>query len=278
MDAKRRARYLKAMGIQAWRLRTPLTRVPAANSESVAAPAQQAPVPVPPLAQAPEAPALESPAVEAPAVEAPAVVPAVPVAVQAAPAMAESDSAWAALRAEVGACMACAELAAGRTQTVFGVGDPQARLMLIGEAPGFEEDRRGEPFVGPAGRLLDAMLAAIGLAREQVFIANILKCRPPKNRDPRPEEAAQCRGFLQRQIELVQPDLLLALGRIAAQNLLDTDRSLGRLRGVEHAAPGVSAPVMVTYHPAYLLRNPADKAKSWADLKQVRARLAADTP
>ncbi|HKJ88640.1 MAG TPA: uracil-DNA glycosylase, partial [Gammaproteobacteria bacterium] len=159
-----------------------------------------------------------------------------------------------------------------RTQTVFGVGDPQARVMFVGEAPGAEEDRRGEPFVGRAGQLLDAMLAAIGLDRTAggVFIANVLKCRPPNNRDPQPEEVAQCEGYLRRQIELIQPRILVALGRVAAQQLLQTQQPLARLRGAEHRFH--DTPVLVTYHPAYLLRNPADKAKAWEDLKAVRRR------
>jgi DNA polymerase len=138
--------------------------------------------------------------------------------------------------------------------------------LLIGEAPGAEEDRQGEPFVGRAGQLLNAMLRAIGLHRQQVYIANILKCRPPNNRDPRSEEAAECFPYLQRQIELIQPKLILALGRIAAQRLLDNQTSLGRLRGTTHRFEPGGVPVVVTYHPAYLLRSPADKRKAWEDL------------
>jgi len=177
-----------------------------------------------------------------------------------------------ALRAEVAECTAC-PLHAGRTQTVFGVGDPDAALMLVGEAPGSEEDRRGEPFVGRAGKLLDAMLAAIGLDRSGggVFIANVLKCRPPRNRDPEPEEVAQCQGYLRRQIELVAPELIVAMGRVAAQDLAGSKEALGRLRQREHRFH--ETPLLVTYHPAYLLRNPADKAKAWADLKAVRRRV-----
>lgn len=180
---------------------------------------------------------------------------------------------WEALEARVAACTACPELVANRSRTVFGVGDRQARWMIIGEAPGAEEDRQGEPFVGRAGKLLNAMLAALGLSREEVYIANILKCRPPGNRDPRPEEAQACRPFLSRQIELVSPRLLLVVGRIAAHNLLKTDRPLGKLRGRTHRHEETGLPVVVTYHPAYLLRNPADKAKAWQDLKFAR-RLA----
>lgn len=154
-----------------------------------------------------------------------------------------------------------------RTQTVFGVGKRDAEWMIIGEAPGAEEDRRGEPFVGRAGKLLDNMLRAAGFAREDVFIANILKCRPPDNRDPRPEEAAACSGYLRRQIEWVGPKLILCVGRIAAQNLLSTTESTGKLRGRVHRHPVTGTPVIVTYHPAYLLRQPSEKRKAWEDLK-----------
>lgn len=171
---------------------------------------------------------------------------------------------WAALENAVRDCTACG-LRAGCTQTVFGVGARDAGWMVIGEAPGADEDKQGEPFVGRAGQLLNAMLAAIGLQREQVYIANILKCRPPKNRDPKPEEAELCRPFLERQIALVRPQLILAVGRIAAQNLLKTDTPIGKLRGQLHEVGGI--PVVVTYHPAYLLRSPSEKRKAWDDLK-----------
>jgi len=178
---------------------------------------------------------------------------------------------WAELEVEVAQCRRC-ELCGSRTQPVFGVGDRQARLMVIGEAPGAEEDRQGEPFVGRAGRLLNAMLRAAGLDRGQVFIANILKCRPPRNRDPQPAEVAQCLPYLLRQIELVSPTLILCVGRIAAQNLLGTDAPLGRLRGSPHRLPS-GVPVLVTYHPAYLLRSPGEKRKAWEDLKRVMEAL-----
>jgi DNA polymerase len=178
---------------------------------------------------------------------------------------------WPALREAVAGCRQCA-LHATRTQTVFGVGNENADWMIIGEAPGAEEDRRGEPFVGRAGKLLDEMLRAVGQGRDQVFIANILKCRPPNNRDPKPEESSQCRGYLERQIELVQPKIILAVGRIAAQLLLDTDTPVGRLRGKPHQLG--NTPLVVTYHPAYLLRSPAQKRKSWDDLRLAR-RVAA---
>lgn len=184
--------------------------------------------------------------------------------------VAEMD--WPELRSAVKACRACA-LHETRTQTVFGVGDPSAELMVIGEAPGAEEDRQGEPFVGRAGQLLDLMLAAIGLKREQVYIANILKCRPPGNRDPKPQEAACCEPFLMRQIALVRPRVLLAVGRVSAQNLLHTDAPIGRLRGRWFELGPGHIPLLVTYHPAYLLRSPEEKAKAWRDLQQLALRL-----
>jgi DNA polymerase len=176
---------------------------------------------------------------------------------------------WATLQQSVASCRRCG-LHACRTQTVFGVGDRQAEWMVVGEAPGAEEDARGEPFVGAAGQLLNAMLAAIGLARESVFIANILKCRPPGNRDPSPAEIAECLPYLRQQIQQLRPRLILAFGRVAAQGLLGTDQPLGALRGSVHAAPPLNTPVVVTYHPAYLLRAPAEKRKAWEDLKYAR--------
>jgi DNA polymerase len=186
---------------------------------------------------------------------------------------------WPALKEAVRACTACA-LHQGRTQTVFGVGDERADWMFIGEGPGVEEDARGEPFVGQAGRLLDNMLAAIGLQRGQdVYIANVVKCRPPGNRVPEPAEAAACEAFLLRQIALIQPRLIVALGKTAALNLLRSEASVGSLRGRVHDFHGV--PLLVTYHPAYLLRNLPDKAKSWEDLclaREVMQKLKAGQP
>ena len=170
---------------------------------------------------------------------------------------------WDALRSAVSGCTRC-QLHQTRTQTVFGVGSTQADWMIIGEAPGAEEDRRGEPFVGRAGKLLDEMLRAVGESRSNVFIANILKCRPPNNRDPKQDEAAACRSYLERQIALVQPKIILAVGRIAAQQLLESDAPVGRMRGTVHRLGDV--PLVVTYHPAYLLRSPSQKRKSWDDL------------
>ena len=175
---------------------------------------------------------------------------------------------WETLRAHALVCQSCG-LREKRTQVVFGVGRQDARLMVIGEAPGADEDQQGEPFVGRAGQLLNAMLAAIGFDRDQVYIANIVKCRPPGNRDPHAEEAAACRGYLERQIALVQPKLILAVGRISAQNLLGSDQAVGRLRGTVHRFEPGDVPLIVTYHPAYLLRRPQEKAKSWQDLQRA---------
>jgi uracil-DNA glycosylase family 4 len=179
---------------------------------------------------------------------------------------------WTELRARVAACKSCA-LHATRTQTVFGVGNEHADWLVIGEAPGADEDRQGEPFVGRAGQLLTSMLRAIGLLREQVYIANILKCRPPGNRDPKPEEANCCIPFLHRQIALLNPKVILVVGRIAAQNLLATTVPLARLRGQVHPFGPLATPLVVTYHPAYLLRSPGEKRKAWVDLQFARTVL-----
>jgi len=171
---------------------------------------------------------------------------------------------WDALEQAVAACRAC-QLCEGRTNTVFGVGDTQADWLIVGEAPGENEDLQGEPFVGQAGKLLDNMLKSLGLGRgNKVYIANVLKCRPPGNRNPQPDEVAQCEPFLRRQVQLLQPRIILAVGRFAVQSLLGTNEAIGKLRGRAHDYAGV--PVVVTYHPAYLLRNLPDKAKAWADL------------
>ena len=184
-------------------------------------------------------------------------------------ALREENLDWEQLRSRVAACTRCA-LSTSRTQTVFGVGDPNADWLIVGEAPGAEEDRRGEPFVGRAGQLLNSMLRAIGLAREQVYIANVLKCRPPGNRDPAPPESAECLPYLERQIALLRPKIMLAVGRIAAQNLLKTDAPLARLRQQVHSFGIARVPLVVTYHPGYLLRTPTDKRKAWEDLKFAR--------
>ncbi len=189
---------------------------------------------------------------------------------------------WPALRAAVAGCTAC-KLCSTRTHTVFGVGDAKARLMVVGEGPGADEDASGEPFVGRAGKLLDEMLKAIGRSRlsdggsvdSSVFIANVVKCRPPGNRDPEKDEVEACRHYLDAQIAHVQPRLIVALGRIAAQRLLGSDEPLSRLRGPLHAYGKSQTPVFVTYHPAYLLRAPKEKAKSWEDLKKIAQHLKA---
>jgi uracil-DNA glycosylase family 4 len=188
------------------------------------------------------------------------------------PASAGNDR-WAELAAEVRACTRCV-LHRGRTQTVFGVGRRDADLMVIGEAPGADEDRQGEPFVGRAGQLLNAMLQSIGYPRGEVYIANILKCRPPNNRDPQPEEAAACTPYLAEQIRLVSPRVLLAVGRIAAQWLLQSDAPIGRLRGRAFRYGESGIPLVVTYHPAYLLRSPLAKAAAWADLCMVKGLMS----
>lgn len=177
------------------------------------------------------------------------------------------------IAAEASGCTACA-LAEGRNSVVFGSGNPRAELMFIGEGPGAEEDRQGLPFVGRAGELLSRIIEAIDQTRDDVYIANIVKCRPPGNRDPKPEESAACRGYLERQIAAIQPKVLVALGRVAAQNLLDTAAPLGRLRGTWHKVRGIDT--MVTYHPAALLRNERLKRPTWEDMKQVRQRLEGD--
>jgi len=243
--------YLDALGVQVWVRR---------GNGAQSAPAAEAVVPV--------AEAVPRPAAE------PSTQPAAEPAAAAAPAI---PADWDGLAAAVAGCTAC-PLHQSRTQTVFGVGNRNADWLVIGEAPGAEEDRRGEPFVGRAGQLLDAMLRAVGLDRNQAYIANILKCRPPNNRDPRPEEVEACAGFLNRQIELIRPRLILAVGRIAAQNLLHSDAPIGRLRGRVHRLEPEGIPVVVTYHPAYLLRSPGEKRKAWADLLLARSLVEETTP
>jgi uracil-DNA glycosylase len=253
MHPPRRSQYLQAIGIEEWWLRG------------------RRPAELPGSAEPPRAASAVPPAAPAAPANARAVAPAVAAAEPAEPALAaEVEARWEALRAEVLGCRRCS-LHATRTQGVFGVGPRRADWLVIGEAPGAEEDRRGEPFVGAAGQLLDAMLRAIGLdRRSNVYIANVLKSRPPGNRDPRPEEVAACLPYLERQIALLQPKIMLAVGRIAAQNLLGTDAPLGRLRGRVHYFGARSIPLVVTYHPAYLLRTPGEKRKAWEDLKFAR--------
>jgi uracil-DNA glycosylase len=187
-----------------------------------------------------------------------------------------SEQGWNELQDSVRNCTRC-ELCHDRTQTVFGVGNHEADLLIIGEAPGAEEDKKGEPFVGRAGQLLDAMLLSIQLSREKVYIANILKCRPPKNRDPKPDETLTCGPYLERQIALLRPKVMLALGRTAAQWLLKSDSTIGRLRGGEFNYGERQTPLVVSYHPAYLLRSPSAKSKAWEDLILVTQMLQKDS-
>jgi len=180
---------------------------------------------------------------------------------------------WVELEAAVANCKAC-DLYKTRTHSVFGVGNQQASLLIVGEAPGANEDKQGEPFVGRAGQLLNAMIHAIGLKREEIYIANILKSRPPNNRDPNPEEQKACTPYLLRQIALIKPKLILAVGRIAAQYLLKTEVAMGNLRGKEFTFGAEKTPLLVTYHPAYLLRSPREKRKAWQDMQLVTKTLA----
>jgi uracil-DNA glycosylase len=237
MNSALRREYLTAMGLQGWVVR--------------GKPAPQAA----PLREASAQPVIGAPRE--------------PMALREAGAAREAGFDWPELRARVAACTRCT-LCNTRTQTVFGVGNLQAQWLIVGEAPGADEDRQGEPFVGRAGQLLNSMLRAIGLAREQVYIANVLKCRPPGNRDPAANEAAECLPYLEQQIALLKPKIMLAVGRIAAQNLLRTDVTLGRLRQQVHRFGLSQVPLVVTYHPGYLLRTPTDKRKTWEDLKFAR--------
>lgn len=207
--------------------------------------------------------------VEIPAAASAVVARAAPAHPSDAPVPREGGADWPELRARVASCTRCT-LCNTRTQTVFGVGSQSAEWLIVGEAPGADEDRQGEPFVGKAGQLLNSMLYAIGLKREQVYIANVLKCRPPGNRDPTASEAAQCLPYLEQQIALLRPKLMLAVGRIAAQNLLRTNVTLGGLRQKVHRFGLMQVPLVATYHPAYLLRTPSEKRKAWEDLKFAR--------
>jgi len=182
---------------------------------------------------------------------------------------------WLQLQAQVKSCQAC-ELHSSRLNTVFGVGDEKANWMIIGEAPGADEDRQGEPFVGKAGQLLNQMFISLGLSRERVFIANILKCRPPNNRDPKLEEVVACQSFLDQQIDYVQPKVILAVGRISAQNLLQTTETIGRIRGKKYLYRDTGIPIVATYHPAYLLRSPLEKRKVWQDLVMAKRIISGD--
>ena len=271
---------LQAMGIPLWAPQPPEALTPAAVAPVPARPSDaRSETPAPP--EAPDALPRAASAAPQPAARRPdppnAAEPATPAArppVAAAEPLGTRPGGvkhmgWEALRDAVSGCQACG-LCRSRLHTVFGVGHPQARWMLVGEAPGEQEDLQGEPFVGKAGQLLDNMLRSVGLTRadapaeQQVYIANVLKCRPPANRNPEPAEVAQCEPYLKRQVELVAPKLILAMGRFAVQSLLGSQEPIGRLRGKVHQYHGV--PLVVTYHPAYLLRNPLDKSRAWEDL------------
>ena len=179
--------------------------------------------------------------------------------------MPDSDD-WLLLQEKVATCQQCT-LHKNRTQTVFGAGNAIADWLLIGEAPGFEEDRQGQPFVGRSGQLLNNMLYALGLSREQIFITNILKCRPPKNRDPKPEEIHTCASYLRQQIDHIQPKIILAIGKFAAQNLIKTEQTIGKIRGRSYQYEDTGIIIVATYHPAYLLRTPQAKKQAWLDLQ-----------
>lgn len=271
LDERQRA-ILAEMGVRVWWPSAQAEPAAPAASDTSAAPAAPA-TPVashaPPSAPGPTV--APRPTVPTP-VRAPQARVAAPVTPAPAPAQALAEGVdrmdWAALQATAAACQACG-LCTQRKQSVFGVGDAQAHWMVVGEAPGEQEDLQGEPFVGRSGQLLDNMLKAIGLNRQAqgeggVYIANAIKCRPPGNRNPSPQELATCAPYLARQVALVQPQIILLMGRFAVQSVLQTTEPIGKLRGQVHHYQGV--PTVVTYHPAYLLRNPADKAKAWADL------------
>ncbi len=244
-----RSQRLAAMGITEWRRRSS----PAAPGGEGAAPR---PV-IQPAVQDPVEPVATDDAPAAPDVHAPP--PAARVSLEA-------------LEQEVARCTKCV-LAGGRTHTVFGTGNGHADWMIIGEAPGAEEDRQGLPFVGRAGQLLNAMIAALGMRREDVYIANVLKCRPPNNRDPLGDEVARCSPYLREQIRHVRPKIILALGRFAAQALLESTAPISRLRGKPHRYGEFDTPLVVSYHPAYLLRSPLEKRKAWQDLQLARRTL-----
>ena len=302
LDARQRA-MLAEMGVRLWAPRAPAVAAPAPTLPQPQ-PEQAAPVAARPASAAPPVAAPPPNKSAAARPRAPSAIPApppTPARAALAPLPPGIDAMdWPALQAAVAACRACG-LCAGRTQAVFGTGSRTADWMVVGEAPGETEDRVGEPFVGPAGQLLDNMLAAIGLSRRVdtttksiaasanpesaggqnrqksgVYIANVIKCRPPGNRNPEPFEVAQCEHYLRRQVALVQPRIILALGRFAVQSLLNTTEPIGRLRGRVHHYQGV--PVIVSYHPAYLLRALTDKAKAWQDLCLALATVQAGAP
>lgn len=272
MDTARRRQYLKALGIETW-----VPRDAAGAHEAAPAAVVE---PVATVTAVAAAAATRSAPAMAPPPEARAPRPPPPPVPEASPTIASTTAVevprdWSGLREMVRDCPRC-KLCATRTQTVFGVGVEDAPLMVVGEGPGADEDLKGEPFVGRAGQLLDQMLQAIGRSRSSnTYIANVVKCRPPGNRDPEPDEVEACRPYLDRQIELIRPKLIVGLGRTAAQRLLQTDEPLSRLRGPLHEYGPTKTPVFITYHPAYLLRSPREKAKSWQDLKRIHQLLTA---
>ncbi len=261
MLSLRQQQCLHGMGIAQWRKRTSIAAseaetIPSSPTDSAAAelPVDQSPTTVP---------------VEAVTT---AIEPIDPVDTEIQATSPPVLDHWDGIINSINACSAC-ELAQNCTQKVPGIGDQKAELMIIGEGPGHDEDIRGEPFVGRSGQLLDRMLAAIGIKREQVYITNIVKCRPPNNRDPKQEEAKQCQAFLRAQIEQIEPRVILSVGRVSAQHLLETSQPVGKLIKDMHQLPGSDIPLKVTYHPAYLLRNPSAKAIAWQDLKLLHKLL-----
>lgn len=271
MDEQRRRYYLQALGVQPWVLKEDTIADEAPEEPAVVGLERQEQAPqqrpserlqeavqsvaTPPVAEEPATPKPIADVIELPPLH-------------------TATLGWEALQGLVDNCQRC-ELHKLRTQAVFGTGDKQADLMVIGEAPGADEDARGEPFVGKAGQLLTKMLQAIDLQRSDVYIANILKSRPPNNRNPNPQEVAACIPYLERQIELVRPKVIMCVGKVAIANLLKTEQTVGRLRGDTHSYQGI--PLIVTYHPAYLLRNPIDKRKAYDDLLRVQALLSDDS-
>ena len=260
-DSSGRTRRLVAQRLEALE-RAGVTHVPKARRRAPAA------------AQAAEAP----PADVAPARTKTPAPERAPLPARSGEVLAPNDraAALAVIQREVAACTQCDELASTRTQTVFGVGNPAARLCFLGEAPGADEDRQGEPFVGRAGQLLTRIIEACGFRRQDVYILNVLKCRPPGNRTPLPHEVHNCRGFLDRQLAVIQPEFICCVGSVAAQTLLETDVTIGRLRGKTHQYRGI--PVVCTYHPAYLLRNPAAKKDTWEDMKMLLRHMGLEPP
>ena len=257
VEENTRLLYLDAMGIQAWQLRLQASGL----GEGVGSIALQA-LPALPVAELGQAIPVDRDSIPSTTQPPPAAAPSHASAMKTQSPLSSCN--WEELQAQVASCTAC-PLHQTRTQTVFGTGDRSADWMVIGEAPGEQEDLQGEPFVGRAGLLLNEMLRSIGLDRERVFIANILKCRPPKNRDPQVDEASACEGYLKEQLALVKPRIILAVGRVAAQNLLKTTTTIGKLRGIVHDYQSV--PLVVTYHPAYLLRSPLEKRRAFDDLR-----------